>query len=83
MLGNIGLSGLVLIIIMAIIVFGPKKLPEIGKSLGKSLREFRDATNPSAASKEPESAPTPPNFKSEGLAASTIEDSEAMRNSQP
>lgn len=45
MLGNIGISGLVLLVIMAIVVFGPKKLPEIGKSFGKSLKEFRDATS--------------------------------------
>lgn len=45
MLSNIGISGLVLIVIMAIVVFGPKKLPEIGRSFGKSLKEFRDATS--------------------------------------
>lgn len=41
---NIGISGLVLIVIMVLVVFGPKKLPEIGKSIGKSLREFKEAT---------------------------------------
>lgn len=44
-LPNIGISGLILIVIMLIIVFGPKKLPEIGKSIGKSLREFKHATS--------------------------------------
>jgi sec-independent protein translocase protein TatA len=45
MLSNIGLSGIIFILVMVLIVFGPKKLPEIGRSIGKSLREFRDATN--------------------------------------
>lgn len=35
---------LVLVIVIALIVFGPGKLPEVGRSLGKGLREFREAT---------------------------------------
>ncbi len=41
---NIGLSGLILILVAALLVFGPSKLPEIGKAFGKSLKEFKDAT---------------------------------------
>lgn len=44
MLSNIGWSGLILILIALLLVFGPTKLPEIGKAFGKSLREFRNAT---------------------------------------
>lgn len=44
MLNNIGWSGLVLILVALLIVFGPKKLPEIGKAFGNSLREFKKAT---------------------------------------
>lgn len=44
MLANIGVPGLILIIILALIVFGPKKLPEIGKAAGQTLREFKDST---------------------------------------
>ncbi|MBR3120827.1 twin-arginine translocase TatA/TatE family subunit [Oceanobacillus profundus] len=44
MLGNIGIPGLILILIVALIVFGPSKLPEIGKAFGNSLREFKNAT---------------------------------------
>lgn len=43
-LGNIGWSGLILILVALLLVFGPSKLPEIGKAFGKSLREFRSAT---------------------------------------
>ena len=45
MLGSIGMPELVLIFIVALIVFGPKKLPEIGKSLGKGLAEFKKASD--------------------------------------
>jgi len=41
---NIGLSGLVLILIVALLVFGPSKLPELGRAFGKTLREFKNAT---------------------------------------
>ncbi|SFA74725.1 sec-independent protein translocase protein TatA [Lentibacillus halodurans] len=43
-LGNIGIPGLILILIIALIVFGPSKLPEIGKAVGSSLKEFKNAT---------------------------------------
>lgn len=43
MLGNIGIPGLILIAIVALIVFGPNKLPEIGKAFGQSLNEFKKA----------------------------------------
>ena len=44
MLSNIGIPGLILILVLALIIFGPSKLPEIGKAFGKSLREFKNAT---------------------------------------
>lgn len=44
MLDNIGFGELILIFIAALVVFGPKKLPELGKSLGQGIREFKKAT---------------------------------------
>lgn len=41
---DIGLQELVVIFVIALIVFGPKRLPEIGRTVGKSLREFRRAS---------------------------------------
>jgi len=40
---EIGIAGLVLILVVALLVFGPKRLPEIGRSLGKGMREFKDS----------------------------------------
>ena len=44
-MGSLGVPELIIIFVVALIVFGPKKLPEIGKSLGKGLAEFRRASN--------------------------------------
>ena len=41
MFGSIGPAELILIFVVALLVFGPKKLPEIGRSVGKALREFK------------------------------------------
>jgi sec-independent protein translocase protein TatA len=45
MFGTLGGPELVLILVLALIVFGPRKLPEIGKSMGKMMAEFRKASN--------------------------------------
>jgi sec-independent protein translocase protein TatA len=45
MFGSLGMPELVIIFVIALIVFGPRKLPELGKSLGKSLAEFKRASN--------------------------------------
>jgi len=42
---NIGIPGLILIVVIALIIFGPKKLPEIGKAAGQTLREFKNSAN--------------------------------------
>ncbi|MFD2210145.1 twin-arginine translocase TatA/TatE family subunit [Virgibacillus halophilus] len=45
MLSNIGIPGLILILALALIIFGPKKLPEIGKAFGETLASFKKSTN--------------------------------------
>ena len=44
-MGPIGIPELIFIFIMALLIFGPKKLPELGRNLGKALGEFRRASN--------------------------------------
>ena len=67
---NVGPTELMVILVLALIVFGPKKLPEMGKSIGKGLREFQKAKSEirreisgglnETPTKEPASAPTDP-----------------------
>lgn len=44
-LGNIGVPGLILIFVVALLIFGPSKLPEIGKAAGQTIKEFKRTTS--------------------------------------
>lgn len=44
MLSNIGFPGLILILILALVIFGPKKLPELGRAVGQTFKEFKNST---------------------------------------
>jgi sec-independent protein translocase protein TatA len=58
MLGNIGPLEVVVVLIIALIVFGPKRLPELGRSLGKGIREFRGSV--SGETDDRDERPEPP-----------------------
>lgn len=44
MLSNIGVPGLIIILVLALLIFGPSKLPQIGRAVGNTLQEFKKAT---------------------------------------
>ena len=44
MFNNIGVSGLIIILAIALVIFGPAKLPQLGRAFGDTLREFRNST---------------------------------------
>jgi sec-independent protein translocase protein TatA len=54
---NLGPGELLLILAIALVVLGPKKLPEVGKSLGKGMREFKDSLSNMTASDDDEKTP--------------------------
>ena len=63
---GLGMPELILILVISLVIFGPSKLPEMGASIGKAIREFRNATNgnsemvlesPASSSMEKESEP--------------------------
>jgi sec-independent protein translocase protein TatA len=45
MFSNIGIPGLIIVLVLALIIFGPKKLPELGRAVGQTLKEFKKSTN--------------------------------------
>lgn len=79
---NIGWAELIIILVIVLVIFGPKRLPEVGRSLGKGIREFRKSTTelqeqlteekqePPPVEKggkaEPEAAPKDPEPKNTG-----------------
>jgi sec-independent protein translocase protein TatA len=69
-LPNVGPTELLVILVIALLVFGPKRLPEIGRTIGKSLREFRQASSDLRGEIQrnldldaPPSQPSPPSFE--------------------
>jgi sec-independent protein translocase protein TatA len=60
-MGNLGLPELLVILVIALLVFGPGKMPEIGKSLGRGIAEFKKAfAKGEAAPEEKEGSPPDP-----------------------
>jgi TatA/E family protein of Tat protein translocase len=44
-MGSLGMQEIIIIFVLALIIFGPRKLPELGKTIGKGLAEFKKASN--------------------------------------
>ena len=58
--GSIGWQGLVIILIVLLVIFGPKRLPEMGRSLGRGMREFKESiTGKDDDQPEPREIPPP------------------------
>ena len=57
---EIGISGLIILLVVALLVFGPKRLPEIGRSLGRGMREFKDSVSGNNDDKAAELPPPSP-----------------------
>ena len=84
MFGPIGMPEMIVIAVIALIIFGPRKLPELGKSLGKSIAEFKRASNELKSTLEDEirseelqdarkSAQVPPSVAAPPVAAAPVE----------
>jgi sec-independent protein translocase protein TatA len=57
---NIGATEIVLLLLLALLLFGARRLPEIGRSLGRGMREFKDAVTGKGDDEEPERELPPP-----------------------
>lgn len=74
---NLGVPELLLILVLALIIFGPGKLPEVGRALGKGIREFKKAT--SSLSNELEEAVKFEEAKGENKKEAKVEDGEEAK----
>lgn len=78
--GNIGWQGLLIILVVLLVIFGPKRLPEMGRSLGRGIREFKDSITGNDDDDEPEKIElTPP---SKATATGTQQDRGARPKSE-
>lgn len=61
MFNGIGTPGIILLVILALLLFGPNKLPELGRAVGRTFREFKDGTREVLSDDAPRaSEPQPP-----------------------
>jgi len=67
---NVGPLELVVVLIIALVIFGPKRLPELARSMGKGIREFRSSVS---GKKEEEEPPPPPEIEGAQDAGEPVE----------
>jgi sec-independent protein translocase protein TatA len=88
-MGSLGMPEILIILVIALIVFGPRKLPELGKSLGKSLAQFRRASEDFKRQWEDEvtierqrlEAPAPAPFEPESYSAAESSSNDEVQTS--
>ena len=74
MMPNVGPLEIVLVLIIALVVFGPKKLPDLGHSLGKGIREFKGSVTGESDEPAARSSPTPPSRPTRPVTTHRVED---------
>jgi TatA/E family protein of Tat protein translocase len=77
-MGTIGVPEMIFIFVLALLIFGPKKLPELGRSLGKGIAEFRRASNELRSSLEREMSTLEQETRLDEPPASAAQDSAAQ-----
>ena len=65
--GNIGWTGIVVILIVLLVIFGPKRLPEMGRSIGRGMREFKDSVTGNDKHEDDQPREIPPAAQDENV----------------
>jgi sec-independent protein translocase protein TatA len=72
---NIGPLELIIVLVIVLVIFGPKRLPQLGRSLGSGMREFKDAvTGKSKGSDDPPELDAPPPNPAERVTTATADE---------
>jgi sec-independent protein translocase protein TatA len=77
--GNIGWQGALVIVLVLLLVFGPKRLPEMGRSLGRGMREFKDSITGNDDEPEAEKVELTPPASTAPVASDTAPRAESER----
>ena len=83
MFGSLGMPELIVIFVIALIVFGPRKLPELGRSLGRGIAEFKKATNELQSTLEDEIAKEEQQSKTLAAHADTVSPVTSLTEATP
>jgi sec-independent protein translocase protein TatA len=75
-MSNIGLPEIAIVLLIVLVIFGPKRLPQLGRSLGSGMREFKDAvTGKNKDDDEPEQIVAPPPSPAERVTTASADES--------
>ena len=81
--GNIGLPEIAIVLVIALLVFGPKRLPELGRSLGNGIREFKGSISGDHGHDHDEDEDAKPRLESESAKVhGDPADAEVLNNTQ-
>ncbi|MCL4685034.1 Sec-independent protein translocase protein TatB [Myxococcota bacterium] len=80
---GIGMTELLVILVVALIVFGPNKLPELARSLGKAMNEFRRASSDLRSTFQDSASPAPPPVRPPAIASSEPESASKKAAASP
>ena len=79
-MSNIGLPEIAIVLVIVLVIFGPKRLPQLGRSLGSGMREFKDAVTGKNKGDDPDEIEAPPPIPADRVTnASAPDDSDASR----
>jgi sec-independent protein translocase protein TatA len=77
---NIGAPELIILLIVLLLVFGPKRLPEMGRSVGRGIREFKESVSGNEPPEEPKASPPAPALEPKATPPETPAESTASKS---
>jgi sec-independent protein translocase protein TatA len=74
-MSSIGLPEIAIVLVIVLVIFGPKRLPQLGRSLGSGMREFKDAVTGKNKDDDPDELEAPPPIPADRVTTASTDDS--------